>query len=101
MKSCSDVLQSELQSLQDRLRTIETELENATRKTNEIQQQLESERKTFAVDKKTLEETIVDMSSSAANTQADEAERASIVRLQEERITVSDYRRAVSGLFLN
>lgn len=63
---------------------------NATQKTNEIQQQLESERKAFAIDKKTLEETIVDMSSSATNTQVDEAERASLIKLQEERIAVSN-----------
>lgn len=63
----------------------------ATQKTNEIQQQLENERNAFATDKKTLEETIIDMSSSAANTQADDAERASVIKLQEERIAVSNF----------
>jgi nucleoprotein TPR len=82
--------QSELQSLQERLRTLETKLADETQKTIEIQQHLESERKAFAADKKTLEETIVDISSSAANTQADEAERASVIKLQEERIAVSN-----------
>lgn len=80
----------DLQSLHERLHVVETELATATQKTNEIQQQLESERKTFATDKKTLEETIIDMTSSAANTQVDEAERASAIKLQEERIVVSN-----------
>lgn len=43
----------------------------------------------FANDKRTLEETIVDMSSSASHAQADEVEQANILRLQEERAVVS------------
>jgi nucleoprotein TPR len=78
----------ELQSLQEKLRAVETELSNSVQKMNEMQQQLESERNAFAADKKTLEETIVDISSSAANNQADETERVNIIKVQEERITV-------------
>ena len=55
---------------------------------SEMQQQFESERETFAADKKTLEETIVDMSSSAAKIQADERMRTDFIKMQEERITV-------------
>jgi nucleoprotein TPR len=62
---------------------------NASKKNAELQQLLDSERKTFASDKKILEETIVDMSSSAAHSQTDEAERASVIKLQEERAVVS------------
>lgn len=68
---------------------MESELSTSSTRFNELNQQLEAERAAFLNDKKALEETIVDMSSNAANVQTDEAERAKIIQSIEERAAVS------------
>ena len=59
-----------------------------TTKYNELQRTFETERTAWATDKKTLEDTIVDMSTSEKNSENDRASRESEVRQQEERARV-------------
>lgn len=84
-------IQADVQSLQNKLQAAEAELTMSVQKTMNLQQQLEEERKKFVEDKQTLEATIVDMSTSAITSQADEVERADFIKLQEERVTVCWY----------
>lgn len=56
----------------------------------EVQRILEGERIAWANDKKTLEETIIDMSTSEKNSESDRASREGDIREQEERARVSE-----------
>ncbi|GJJ13307.1 hypothetical protein Clacol_007559 [Clathrus columnatus] len=91
--------ESLLESLRDQLRAKDSELATSNARFNELNQQLESERVTFLHDKKTLEETIVDMSSNAAHVETDEAERVNFIRSIEERAAASEerYQRELIG----
>lgn len=82
-------MQSEHQALQEKLQTAQDELTQLTTKYNELQKSFETERIVWTNDKKTLEDTIVDMSTSEKNSENDRTSRENEVRHQEERAKVS------------
>lgn len=67
------------------------EVKRLAEKNSELQQTLESERASFVQDKKTLEETIVEITESQVNAQTDQTSRESEVREQMERVKVSSF----------
>lgn len=67
---------------------MQQELTEATEKNSESQRLLETERAAWANDRRTLEDTIVDMSTSERNTEDDRASRENEIRQQEERAKV-------------
>jgi nucleoprotein TPR len=81
-------LQSEYQALQEKLRATQDELTQLTAKYNDLQKSLEAERIAWANDKRTLEDTIVDMSTSEKSSENDRTSRENEVRQQEERAKV-------------
>jgi nucleoprotein TPR len=81
-------MQSEYQALQEKLRAAQDELAQLTTKYNELQKSFETERIAWTNDKKTLEDTIVDMSTSEKNSENDRTSRENEVRQQEERAKV-------------
>lgn len=83
------LMQSEHQALQEKLQTAQDELTQLTTKYNELQKSFETERIVWTNDKKTLEDTIVDMSTSEKNSENDRTSRENEVRHQEERAKVS------------
>ena len=54
-----------------------------------MQQKFDSERTAWANDKRTLEETIIDLSTSEKNSESDRASRESEIHEQEERAKVA------------
>lgn len=80
--------QSEYQTLQEKLRAAQDELTQLTVKYNELQKSFETERIAWMNDKKTLEDTIVDMSTSEKHSENDRTTRENEVRQQEERAKV-------------
>lgn len=66
----------------------EGQLTELTAKYNDLQKSFEVERVAWANDKKTLEDTIVDMSTSEKNSESDRTSRENEVRQQEERARV-------------
>ncbi|KIJ29665.1 hypothetical protein M422DRAFT_147805, partial [Sphaerobolus stellatus SS14] len=83
---------SDIQSLQERVKAAEAELASSSQRMKEIQNQFEEERKALLVDKQTLEATIMDMTSSATNSQTNEAERADVKKMLEERAMAAEDR---------
>lgn len=81
-------MQSEYQALQEKLRATQDELTQLTAKYNDLQKSLEAERIAWANDKRTLEDTIVDMSTSEKSSENDRTSRENEVRQQEERAKV-------------
>jgi nucleoprotein TPR len=81
-------LQSEYQALQEKLRATQDELTQLTVKYNDLQKSFEAERIAWANDKRTLEDTIVDMSTSEKSSENDRTSRENEVRQQEERAKV-------------
>jgi nucleoprotein TPR len=76
-------------ALEDKLRSIGEDLQQSTSKFSELQRTLESERQVWANDKRTLEDTIVDLSTSEKTSETDRSARESEVRQQEQRALVS------------
>jgi nucleoprotein TPR len=80
--------QSEHRALQEKLQTAQSELAQTMEQHNELRRALETERTAWANDKKTLEDTIVDMSTSEKVSESDRSLRENEVRQQEERAKV-------------
>ncbi|KAH8108682.1 TPR/MLP1/MLP2-like protein-domain-containing protein [Phellopilus nigrolimitatus] len=66
------------------------ELNRLNERNADLQQTLERERAAFAQDKKTLEDTIVDITNAEMNTRTDQASRESDVREQMERAKAAE-----------
>ncbi|KAJ8468503.1 hypothetical protein ONZ51_g9602 [Trametes cubensis] len=84
--------QSEIEALQEKLRAAEERLAQLSQANTELQQKFDSERLAWVNDKKTLEDTIVDMSTSAQHTQTDRTTWEAEVRQQEERAKAAEER---------
>ncbi|EGN98500.1 hypothetical protein SERLA73DRAFT_169454 [Serpula lacrymans var. lacrymans S7.3] len=82
----------EYTALQDKVHSVERDLTQSTDKINELQRSLESERAAWANDKKTLEDTIVDISTSERHSDSDRTSRENELRLQEERAIAAEDR---------
>lgn len=63
----------------------EEELAQVTAKYTDMQKSFETERLAWLTDKKTLEDTIVDMSTSEKHSESDRSSRENEVRQQKER----------------
>lgn len=81
-------IQSECKSLQGRLEEANTELLQIRAQHNEIQKSFETERTAWINDKKTLEDTIVDMSTSEKHSESDRNSWEQGMRALEERAKV-------------
>ncbi|KAI6151410.1 hypothetical protein EDD17DRAFT_1636802 [Pisolithus thermaeus] len=85
-------LESEYRSLQEKLRSVEDELEQAKAKVIEIQQALEVERTAWVNDKKTLEGTIVELSTSERSSESDRTAHEREIRELEQRAIIVEER---------
>ena len=70
------------------------ELAQLKGKQDELQKTFDADRAAWASDKKTLEDTIIDLSTSERNAETDRSSREDDIRQLEERTKVSIYRRA-------
>ncbi|KIM43182.1 hypothetical protein M413DRAFT_9931 [Hebeloma cylindrosporum] len=77
--------ESETQALQERLEQTSKELAEVRAQHNDAQKSFEVERITWISDKKTLEDTIVDMSTSEKHSESDRSSREQELRNLEER----------------
>ncbi|KAI0699945.1 hypothetical protein C8T65DRAFT_709807 [Cerioporus squamosus] len=84
--------QSEIEALQEKLRQTEERLAELTQANAELQRQFETERTAWLNDKRTLEDTIVDMSTSAQSTQSDRSSWEAEIKQQEERAKAAEDR---------
>lgn len=75
--------------MQEKLKSVQEEASQSMEKSNELRRTLESERVAWLSDKKTLEDTIVDMSTSEKHSESDRSLRETEARRQEERAVVS------------
>jgi len=82
--------QSEVKSLQERVGQSDNELAEVRAKFNESQKLFEAERTSWINDKKTLEDTIVDLSSSEKQTESDRNSREQEMRVLDERVKVRE-----------
>ncbi|KAI5123451.1 hypothetical protein M0805_008822 [Coniferiporia weirii] len=82
--------EAQQKSLDDKIGSLQEELDRLNGKNADLQQTLERERAAFNQDKKTLEDTIVDITNAGMNSQADQASRESDVREQMERAKVAE-----------
>ncbi|KAG2753160.1 hypothetical protein P692DRAFT_20797402 [Suillus brevipes Sb2] len=82
----------EYKALQDKLRSVEDDVRRSADKFSELQRTFESERLVWTNDKKTLEDTIVDLSTSEKTSETDRTTRESEVRQQEERALAAEDR---------
>ncbi|OJA16044.1 hypothetical protein AZE42_05491 [Rhizopogon vesiculosus] len=82
----------EYKTLEEKLRSVEEDLRQSASKFSELQRTLESERQAWASDKKTLEDTIVDLSTSERTSETDRSARESEVRQQEQRALAAEDR---------
>ncbi|KAG1780540.1 hypothetical protein EV702DRAFT_1078352 [Suillus placidus] len=82
----------EYKALQDKLRSVEVDVQQSANKFSELQRTFESERLVWTNDKKTLEDTIVDLSTSEKTSETDRTTRESEVRQQEERALAAEDR---------
>ncbi|KAI6016240.1 TPR/MLP1/MLP2-like protein-domain-containing protein [Pisolithus marmoratus] len=87
-------LESEYGSLQEKLRAVEGELQQAKAKVTEIQQTLESERTAWTNDKKILEGTIVELSTSERISESDRTAHERDLRELEHRAIAAEERYA-------
>ncbi|KAI0667763.1 hypothetical protein C8Q78DRAFT_1052496 [Trametes maxima] len=84
--------QSDIDALTEKLGAAEQRLAELTHTNAELQQRFDSERLAWANDKKTLEDTIVDMSSSVQHTQSDRSTWEAEIHRQEERAKAAEDR---------
>ncbi|KAH7885445.1 hypothetical protein F5I97DRAFT_1885511 [Phlebopus sp. FC_14] len=82
----------EYKSLEEKLRSVEQELQQCNTKLSELQQTFETERTAWASDKKTLEDTIVDLSTSERHSESDRDAHEKEVRALEERAVAAEDR---------
>lgn len=78
-------------ALQERCHALQQENVQENEKHAELQRLLEAERIAWANDKRTLEDAIVDMSTSEKHSESDRASRENEVREQVERAKVNNY----------
>ncbi len=74
--------------LQEKIRQAEERIAQLTQTNTELQRQFDSDRIAWANDKKTLEDTIVDMSTSAQHSQSDRSSWEVDIKQQEDRAKV-------------
>ena len=79
------LVQSEQTSLRERLETVQIELRESREALATVQQNLESERKAWTEDKKLLEDTIADMSSTERSIESSQASRLGELQQLEQR----------------
>ena len=84
----SSTPQSESAALREKLRAVQSELVQMTEQQHSLQQTLDTERSAWANDRRTLEDTIVDLSTSEQHSLSDRTVRETEVRQQEERAKV-------------
>ena len=82
------LLQSEQNMLQERLRSAQTEIAQLSEKHSELQRNVDSERTAWLSDKKTLEGTIFELSTSEKHSESDRSTWESEARQLEERAKV-------------
>ncbi|KAI6139407.1 hypothetical protein BKA82DRAFT_25515 [Pisolithus tinctorius] len=87
-------LESECRSLQEKLRSVEDDLQQAKAKVTEIQHTLENERTAWANDKRILEGTIVDLSTSERVSENDRTTHEREIRELEQRAIAAEERYA-------
>ncbi|KIK69700.1 hypothetical protein GYMLUDRAFT_519506 [Collybiopsis luxurians FD-317 M1] len=87
-------LESDRQTLEERLQTAQSELAELRTKQSEVQKQFEEERVVWANDKKILEDSIVDLTTSEKVSESDRSSRENEVRQQEERAKAAEERYA-------
>lgn len=81
-------LQAQQETLQNTLKTAERELEEVRASLAETRRAFESAREEWQADKKTLEDTIVDMTTAEKNLAEDRLSRESDAQAHEERVRV-------------
>ncbi|KAG6916320.1 hypothetical protein DXG01_007370 [Tephrocybe rancida] len=86
------LFQSECQALKEKLESAQGELIALTAKYQELQKTFESERVAWTNDKKTLEDAIVDMTTSERHSESNRNSRETEVRQQEERAKAAEER---------
>ncbi|KAG6833443.1 hypothetical protein H0H87_006809 [Tephrocybe sp. NHM501043] len=84
--------ESECQALKEKLEAAQGELAALTAKYHDLQKTFEAERLAWTIDKKTLEDTIVDMSTSEKHSESDRTTREAEARQQEERAKAAEER---------
>ncbi|KAG9315951.1 hypothetical protein JVU11DRAFT_3605 [Chiua virens] len=82
----------EYKSLEEKLRSVQQDVQQWTNKFNDLQKTLESERSAWTNDKKTLEDTIVDMSTSERISESDRAAHEREIRALEGRAVAAEDR---------
>jgi len=84
--------EAEYAAVQERLQLAQEELAQLKGRQDELQKALDAERAAWVSDKKTLEDTIIDLSTSERNAETDRSSREGDIRELEERAKVSIYR---------
>ncbi|KAK0441608.1 hypothetical protein EV421DRAFT_2082889 [Armillaria borealis] len=85
-------LESENKAFREKLEAAQQGAVQATAKLNDLQKTFAVERTAWTNDKKTLEETIIDLSTSEKHSESDRTSREQEVRLQEERAKAAEER---------
>lgn len=84
--------QSEYNALQARLESVQQELAQLSQKNSELQRTLETERAAWLQDKKTLEGTIFELTTTERSSESERASREDEVRQLEERARSAEER---------
>ncbi|KAF8340155.1 hypothetical protein F5887DRAFT_919553 [Amanita rubescens] len=82
--------EAEYAALQERLQLAQEELTQLKGRQDELQKALDAEHAAWVSDKKTLEDTIVDLSTSERNTETDRSSREDDIRQLEERAKATE-----------
>lgn len=86
------VCQSEYNALRSQLESTQQELAQLNQKHSELKEALANERAAWAQDKKTLEETIIDITTSERSSESDRASRENEIKELEERAKAAEER---------
>ncbi len=84
--------EAEYAAVQECLQLAQEELAQPKGRQDKLQKALDAERAAWVSDKKTLEDTIIDLSTSERNAETDRSSREGDIRELEERAKVSIYR---------
>ncbi|KAL4250041.1 hypothetical protein ABKN59_004926 [Abortiporus biennis] len=84
--------ESDYNAIEEKLKSTQAELTKLNEKYAELQRTFEAERAAWMSDKKTLEDAIVDITTSEKSSESDRASRESEVRQQEERAKAAEER---------
>ncbi|TFK52180.1 hypothetical protein OE88DRAFT_1367940 [Heliocybe sulcata] len=85
-------LESDCNAFREQVQTAQEELRVATLKQHEAEQTLATERTAWLTDKRTLEETIIDITTAEKNSETDRSSRETEVRELEQRIKAAEER---------